>query len=174
MTTATAAPGTTVTARLELEEPRAIASPAPVSDARQLPASDAPSHGSRNAIVVVLGGTAAVALGLGIGFGVRSRELERDADGLRQRAAAEQPTRDPSSSCYGIGSETCAALRDTNADQRTAANIATALYIASGALAVGGVVAFLAWPKPKPVATSRLVPTIGQGSIGFHLQGQFW
>ena len=99
-------------------------------------------NGAKIATTVVLGVLAVGGFVTGVSFGVASQGDAGNAQTIRNTM--------PSNACAGAASSSvpCQNLSSAVDAQNRDAAISVAMYIASGVLAAGAVVAWIVWPKP--------------------------
>jgi hypothetical protein len=69
--------------------------------------------------------------------------------------------------CTGSTSPGCQQAAKAAQDEQSDKNLSTAMFVGGGAMIVGGVVAFLLWPKESSSSrTSYVTPIVGKGGVG--------
>jgi hypothetical protein len=124
---------------------------------------------ARTITAASLAGLAVAATGVAIGFGVASQNHKSTADddkGALGQSGCAAPT--------GNAAQ-CSALNDAVNSQNRDANLSNALYFTGGALAVGAIVSWFFWPKPKDstAPTAWIMPTVSPGSVAVGAGGRF-
>lgn len=110
-------------------------------------------------VPIVLFGTGAAGLALGAVFGASSSSAADDAEKRLAEGA-----------CTNAASASCGSARDAASSAGSRHTLSTAMWIAGGVLAAGGVVSFLLWPKStRELRALRVQPTVG----GLFLSGSF-
>jgi hypothetical protein len=114
-----------------------------------------------------------IGIGLGVGFTVAANG---SSDDLAKARADAGPNADQV--CAAAATPQCQARATAADDLARNTNVARAMFIGGGAALVGGVVAFLVWPKAKSADASgaasaasaasaaRLSPWVGSGTLG--------
>jgi hypothetical protein len=124
-----------------------------------------PPGTARTVTAVTLASVAVVAVGFGVGFAVASNSNKSTADTDRTKVGGN-------GGCYGTTSTECSALNDAVNSQNRDANISNALYFTAGVCAVGAVLSWYFWPKPKDT-TAWVTPQVGPGTMGMAAGGRF-
>lgn len=153
---------------------------APESAIREAPLTPPPagevssSHWPEAKLWAVIGGSAltAVALGVGIYGEVGLASAKDDVREARDEVDAVGPGE---GACFDSGrgavSPACRKLDDAASDQERVATVATAGWIATGALAAGTAAVWLLWPN-EPGATSA-APWVSDRELGWVISGRF-
>jgi hypothetical protein len=162
----TAVAGQTVTARLELvprvdptfkiEETKPLLAPP-----RASPTPES-SRKTRNVVTVTVLGAAVLTAGGAVAFLLKSNSDDSHASDLRNQMPGRSSCAPP------VPTERqapCADLHDTVDEQVRFYNISRGMFIAGGALAVGGVLAYVLWPsRPKNVSVVPVVDPTGRAA----------
>jgi hypothetical protein len=147
--------------------------PAPSTDfaaAKKRPGEPKPSE--RRSLVPIVTGAAATAVGtgLGIGFTLHSNALSRDAD---QMSRELQKVGGTSACLLSAVAPNCSEFRETFKDKGSFRNAAIISFVVGG-LAGAAALTYTLWPNAqdkKP--TVKAVASVGPGSIGVVVGGQF-
>jgi hypothetical protein len=123
-------------------------------------------HGSnvtRNVVSGSLVGVGLLGIGLGVGFTLAANSASDDLEKAKVATGGED-------ACTGLATPDCTARSTASDDLRRNTNLARGMYIGGGALLVGGVVAFLVWPKAgvaeKSSAQPRVAPWFSADTLG--------
>jgi hypothetical protein len=100
---------------------------------------------------------AAGAAGAGVYLALEAQREEGDAS--RMRAGL------PTSACTGLSTTSCQSLGDTVHAQHSDADVATALFLGAGVLAVASVATWLLWPNAGPARTSGWLSPVPGGAL---------
>ncbi len=138
-----------------------------------VPEPKANDNTARNLVSGALVGLGLVGVGLGVGFTVAANGSSSD---LARAKEATGP--DGNGACVVAQTSACADRARAADDLASNTNVARAMYIGGGIALVGGVVAFLLWPRSSAasggaVARERVVPWIGSGTTGVSYGGSF-
>jgi hypothetical protein len=119
----------------------------------------------------VIGGVGVVGVGLGVGFALASHSAKTRENDLRAQGASTTTT---AAACYDSSSQGCAQLKNARDTVDNRARVSTVSYIAGGALIVGAVAAWLAWPTDKErLKGVSVIPEVGPGTASFQFRGNF-
>jgi len=125
------------------------------------PATTETASSSLPLVGIVVAGAGVVALGVGTAFGLRAKDLDEQS--------RESGDCDPATG-FCVGSKGL----EANHDARAAGNVATALFIAGGALVAGGVTLYLVGSASDPSSASLSVsPLVALGGFGIGARGGF-
>jgi len=144
--------------------PAASTAPPPSASTAPVPSASAtvepPKEGHRSTVgwVVPISLVALGAGGIVGGVVFNSAANGKHDDGIKARGGQN---------CTGNTSPGCQQAAQDASDEQSDKNLSTAMFITGGAFVVGGVVAFLLWPKDTATPqSSYLVPSVGKSGVG--------